>query len=146
MEKWIKAGHLPPMPATVFQNQNEITNMNQLLNEVENFLLTKFREQIDPELTEEENLEELTAIAKEMLSLLREQGLIQEARPRAIALEAMGKTREMPISEILEEEMLRERINSLIWIEGDSPFPIKLETEADWSPEDPISWAQAIAG
>lgn len=144
MEKWIRAGNLPPMPVTVFTEKTELTDMRQLTNEMESFLLDLFRKEIDPDLSEKQNLDRLTGTAKKMLGILGEMGLGYGTDAKEIALGAMGKGSDLILWEMLNEEGFQERIQSLAWTE-DELFPIRMRTdEMEDVPEDPLNWAEMI--
>lgn len=144
MNKWIRAGNLPPMPVTAYADQTELEDMSQLTNEMEVFLLNLFRQRINPELTESENLKRLTAAARKMLAILKEQGLGTATTAKQIALEAMGKSSEAIVCDMLSDDMFQERIRSLAWTE-ETLFPIRIRTdEMEDIPETPADWAELI--
>lgn len=143
--KWIQAGYLPAIPLPE-EDETPVENQTQLLELLEEYLLKMFQEEIDPEVSEEENLEELTDTARIMLQTLQSNGLANWSDPKEIALEAMGK-KKGAIWEMLEDEALQNKI--MMWLTWkDETFPLNPKTwdEAEeYIRTDPTSWAETIA-
>lgn len=146
MSKWIQAGYLPAIPLEK-GDEGPVENRTQLFGLIENQLLEMFREEIDPELSQEENLEELTETAKAMLSELRSNGLAEWADADAIAREALGMGNAGAIQDMLQDESLETKI--MMWLTWkDEGFPLKPRKEEDVEEHirtDPVSWAESIA-
>lgn len=143
--KWIQAGYLPAI-ALPEEDETPVENQTQLLELLEEYLLKMFQEEIDPQASEEENLEELTDTARIMLQTLQSNGLANWSDPEEIALEAMGK-KKGAIWEMLEDEALQNKI--MMWLTWkDETFPLNPKTwdEAEeYIRTDPTSWAETIA-
>ena len=145
MAKWIQAGYLPAMPLSP-KDETPVEDRQELMLMIEDYLLTMFREEIDREMSEEENLEAITETAETFLNELKGNGLAMWSSPREIAMEVLGKE-SGAISNMLEDEALQEKI--MMWLTAkDETFPLNPKTEEeveDYIRSDPVSWAETIA-
>lgn len=143
---YIQMGTLPAMPVEEGDNQ-PVKNMSQIYGMVEIFLENLFKEEVDPEETEEENLKRITRIAKDMLEAFEERGIQTWVEPYAIAEEAMGIGTEAAISSLLMDDAIREKI--AIWANWNGEkfpiYPKPLEEVEDYVITNPIVWAESIA-
>ena len=146
MAKWIQAGHLPAMPLSP-KDETAVEDRMELMAMIEDYLLTMFREEIDREASEKENLEAITESARAFLNELKESGMATWTNPDEIAREVLGKE-SGAIANMLEDEALQERIMTLAFEREDETFPFRPksgEEVEDYMRESPTSWAETIA-